>query len=176
MPSLDTITIDGVDYKLKAPNSITFTGAATGSYDGSSAVTVNIPNADLSNYYTKSEADEAEEALLEVLSNPANGLLVKKSGERGYLAGYEGVLSSNTVKETSYDVAAADGAVTVENGVEGHAWTKVVLLEAASPTVTFGSRWAWRDGEAPTIKQHDFLVCAWVYNRGIASIVSGSAS
>ena len=31
--------------KLPNPNAITFTGAVTGSYDGSAAMTVNIPSA-----------------------------------------------------------------------------------------------------------------------------------
>lgn len=162
MPSLDKITIDGVDYdlvdsgrptSLKNPNALTFTGAASGSYDGSEAVSINIPSADLST-------------------------VVLKSGARGDLAGFEHVKIGQAVSAESPDVmVTATNAVTVADGDTFTAWTKVVLLDSQAPTVTFNSSvWAWRDGEAPTIKQKDILVCTWIYSRGIASIISGSAS
>ena len=47
-----TLTVrDGgaVPIKLPNPNALTFTGAVTGSYDGSKALTVNIPSDDYIN-------------------------------------------------------------------------------------------------------------------------------
>lgn len=43
LPSADSIP--EIPDALPNPNALTFTGAATGTYDGSSAVTINIPNA-----------------------------------------------------------------------------------------------------------------------------------
>lgn len=182
MPSLDKITIDGVDYdlvdsgrptSLKNPNALTFTGGISGSYDGSEAVSI-----DMSNFYTKGEVDAGLMGLLDELSDPANGTLVNKSGERGRLAGFERTVIGQAVSAESPDVmVTATNAVTVADGDAFTAWTKVVLLDSMAPTVTFKSNaWVWRDGEAPTLKQRDILVCTWIYSWGIASIISRSAS
>lgn len=39
----DKASKDEIPTSLKNPNAITFTGASTGTYDGSSALTINIP-------------------------------------------------------------------------------------------------------------------------------------
>ena len=46
----DTPTIPTVPSALKNPHAITFTGASTGTYDGSSALTINIPESDADTY------------------------------------------------------------------------------------------------------------------------------
>jgi hypothetical protein len=99
---------------------------------------------------------------------------VNVSGSRGTLAGYESVSTTTTVNASSADSLTASANVTVEDGVSGTAWTKIVSLTAAV-TVTLGSAWSWRGGSAPTIVANGILVCCWCGTFGIANFVSPSA-
>nr|DAP41011.1 MAG TPA: hypothetical protein [Caudoviricetes sp.] len=42
--------LSDIPTSLKNPNAITFTGASTGTYDGSSAITINIPTSGADTY------------------------------------------------------------------------------------------------------------------------------
>lgn len=107
----------------------------------------------------------------------ADSRYVKQYGSRGSLGGYENAGSESSIYSSGGDVVYWDGnSFGVEDGADETAWTKVALLTAASPFVTLGTGWSWRGGTAPTISSGDIIVCQWLYDRGIATVIPGARS
>lgn len=101
---------------------------------------------------------------------------VKKIGDRGQLAGYESnVTVFTTINQDTDDSGFVFNNVTISNGTNNTSWVKIFKIESATLSVTLRDAWAWANGEAPEINQYDFLVCAWIYNVGIATVVKRSA-
>ena len=101
---------------------------------------------------------------------------VKKSGARSTLAGYESVsagAAAITIGASSADDQVLTGAVaiTVNNGAAGQTWQKNVLVKNAGATVVPGSAWKWAGGKAPEMKADSLLVCKWIHDTGILSLV-----
>lgn len=98
--------------ELKNPNALTFTGAVTGTYDGSAAKTVNIP-----------AAITVDEALSNISTNPvqnkavANAMVGKKS-DTGTSAEIFNNYASNTA---SGNYSHAEGWHTTASGAYSHA-------------------------------------------------------
>lgn len=97
--------------------------------------------------------------------------VVKKSGSRGQLAGYETSGTATTINASSPDSNQTGSNITVSNGTADTSWTKIVRVTAAV-TVTLGSSWVWQGGSAPTIAAGGVLVCCWCGSGGIVSFVS----
>lgn len=150
-----------------------FTGTAT--LGGQIIATVNqIPdvsgfltadNAAL-NYATKTELHNKADA--SVLNS-----YVLKGGNRGTLAGYEGINVSSsaiTVDSNSSDSQQVTSAVTitVANGNAGESWTKKVSIKNASASISLGSSWNWAGGSTPTVTAPSLLVLSWDNDVGIA--------
>lgn len=100
--------------------------------------------------------------------------VVKKSGSRGQLAGYETSGTATTINASSPDSNQVGSNVTVANGSAGTAWTKVVRLTAAV-TVTLGSAWQWVGGEVPVTSAGGVIVLCWCGDGGVANFVSVNA-
>jgi hypothetical protein len=103
---------------------------------------------------------------------------VDKSGSRGTLAGYSvpSVTSSAiSITGESADEIQVTGAVeiSVENGVEGTSWPKIVSITDASATITLGSNWTWAGGEVPTVEANCILVLYWCNTFGKANLIVG---
>lgn len=101
------------------------------------------------------------------------------SGNRGTLAGYEGLnstASALTVNNATQDSCAVTGAVTitVSNGAANQAWTKTIGITNASAKVSLGSSWKWVGGSAPTISANGVLVVHWCGTFGLASFAANS--
>ena len=101
---------------------------------------------------------------------------VKKSGARSALAGYESVsagAAAVTITASSADDQVLTGAVaiTVNNGTSGQTWQKNVLVKNAGATVVPGTSWKWAGGKAPEMKANSLLVCKWINDTGILSLV-----
>lgn len=101
------------------------------------------------------------------------------SGNRGTLAGYEGLKSTSaalTVNSSTQDSCAVTGAVTitVSNGAANQAWTKTIGITNASAKVSLGSSWKWIGGSAPTISANGVLVVHWCGTFGLASFAANS--
>lgn len=101
------------------------------------------------------------------------------SGNRGTLAGYEGLKSTSaalTVNSSTQDSCAVTGAVTitVSNGAANQAWTKTIGITNASAKVSLGSSWKWVGGSAPTISANGVLVVHWCGTFGLASFAANS--
>lgn len=101
------------------------------------------------------------------------------SGNRGTLAGYEGLRSTSdalTVNSSTRDSYAVTGAVTitVSNGAANQAWTKTIGITNASAKVSLGSSWKWIGGSAPTISANGVLVVHWCGTFGLASFAANS--
>lgn len=93
------------------------------------------------------------------------------SGDAGELSLYETAGEVTTIDESSPGAGTASGAVAVANGLAGKAWTKTVLLLAATPTVTLGSSWVWRGASQPTLATGGMVVCTWIASKGIAAYI-----
>lgn len=101
---------------------------------------------------------------------------VKSIGDRGQLAGYESNLTVfTTINQNTDDSGFVFNNVTISNGTNNTSWIKVFKIESDTLSVTLKDAWAWANGEAPEINQYDFLVCAWIVNVGIATVVKRSA-
>ena len=101
---------------------------------------------------------------------------VKKSGARSALAGYESVsagAAAVTITASSADDQVLTGAVaiTVNNGTSGQTWQKNVLVKNEGATVVPGTSWKWAGGKAPEMKANSLLVCKWINDTGILSLV-----
>lgn len=136
----------------------------------------------LSSYATKAELNgKANSTHSHVISDVTNlqttiDSKVNKTGDRGQLAGYESFITVfTTINQDTDDSGIVFNNVTISNGTDNTSWVKVFKIESATLSVTLGGAWAWANGEAPEINQYDFLVCAWVYNCGFASIAKRSA-
>ena len=99
---------------------------------------------------------------------------IAKTGNRGQLAGYEIAGTTSVISETSIDACQSSGDVTINNGTDGTAWTKIVKV-TSEVDVAIGDKWSWVNGEVPTIVAGGILVCTWCGNSGIVSFLSPSA-
>lgn len=102
--------------------------------------------------------------------------VVKKSGSRGQLAGYETPTvtgSAVTINQSSADSTQVTGAVavTISNGTANTSWVKTVSLTNASATISLGSSWNWVGGEVPTVSANAVLVLSWNGTFGMANLL-----
>lgn len=109
--------------------------------------------------------------------------LIRNSGARGVLAGYENTVElgstynwtlSQDRPDSMYWTSSVD-ALTIQDGITNTCWTKTVKLDAVPTTVTFGSNWNWVGGSAPTMVVNGLLVCTWQNNHGLINFLSPSA-
>jgi hypothetical protein len=111
--------------ELKNPNALTFTGAVTGTYDGSAAKTVNIP-----------AAITVDDALSSTSTNPvqnkavANAIVGKKS-DTGTSAEIFNDYAHNVA---SGDYSHAEGNGTIASGNSSHAQNDHTLAAYANQT------------------------------------------
>lgn len=133
--------------------------------------------AELANYLKKTDA---QTTYLGISAKAASAKTaddaVKKSGARSALAGYESVSAGEdavTITASSADDQVLTGAVaiTVNNGTSGQTWQKNVLVKNAGATVVPGASWKWAGGKAPEMKANSLLVCKWINDTGILSLV-----
>lgn len=133
--------------------------------------------AELANYLKKTDA---QTTYLGISAKAASAKTaddaVKKSGARSALAGYESVsagAAAVTITASSADDQVLTGAVaiTVNNGTSGQTWQKNVLVKNAGATVVPGTSWKWAGGKAPEMKANSLLVCKWINDTGILSLV-----
>lgn len=133
--------------------------------------------AELANYLKKTDA---QTTYLGISAKAASAKTaddaVKKSGARSALAGYESVsagAAAVTITASSADDQVLTGAVaiTVNNGTSGQTWQKNVLVKNAGATVVPGASWKWAGGKAPEMKANSLLVCKWINDTGILSLV-----
>ena len=123
----------------------------------------------------KQARDNIAAVSLNELSNQFNSK-INLTGARGQLAGYENATTTvTTVNDTAQDAGIVNNSVTLAVGTNGVSWVKIYKIESATLNVTLGSGWVWANNEAPEINQYDFLVCAWIGNVGIATVVKRSA-
>lgn len=95
------------------------------------------------------------------------------SGSRGMIAGYETNGTNTTINASAPDSNQTGSNITVQNGMSGTSWTKIVRVTAAV-SVTLGSSWKWQGNKAPTIASGGILVCCWCGSGGIANFISPS--
>lgn len=138
--------------------------------------------ADLTDYATKTELNgKANSTHSHTISNVTNlqttiDSKVNKAGLRGQLAGYETASQSvATVNQDSPDTGFVSTNVTLSNGENNTSWIKCYKIETSTLNVSLGSSWVWANDETPEIAQYDFLVCAWIGNVGVATVVKRSA-
>lgn len=127
---------------------------------------------------TASFAKQSNGILKLSISVPATdtSALVKKSGDRGALSGFETVgstASAVTINASSADDIVVTGAVaiTVSDGAAGQTWQKNVAITNAGATVAPGSKWKWANNKTPEMKANSLLVCKWMGVFGILSLV-----
>ena len=115
--------------------------------------------------------------------NVLSDKLVRNSGDRGTLAGYENTVElgseynwalSQDRPDSTYWTSTVD-ALTVRDGTAGTCWTKTVKLNAVPTSVSFGSNWNWVGGSAPTLVANGLLVCTWQNSHGLINFLSPSA-
>lgn len=94
------------------------------------------------------------------------------SGDAGSAAIYTTCGASSTISESSELMSETAEDITVADGVEGTAWTRAVHCTAASPSVTAGDGWVWRDGEAPDLYSGGYLICCWCGSSGVLAYVN----
>lgn len=99
--------------------------------------------------------------------------VVTMTGNRGTLAGYESAVAGTTVDQNSPDSQYTDAAVTVQAGLAGTTWTKVVKMSAG--TASFTGSWSWIGGKAPEFKYPGLLVCHWNNDQGLINYIAGAA-
>lgn len=133
--------------------------------------------AELANYLKKTDASTTYLGIsAKAVSAKTADDAVKKAGARSALAGYESVsagAAAITITASSADDQVLTGAVaiTVNNGTSGQTWQKNVLVKNAGATVVPGASWKWAGGKAPEMKANSLLVCKWINDTGILSLV-----
>lgn len=146
---------------LPNPQKLTFTGGASGSYDGQEAVSISIPSEGLS-------------------ESKANDLYVRMVGGRMKLAGCEMCDSMDGVVDfSSPDAAYSDDTYIYAANISDKetAYVKAVVLTGTSaPEISLESKWSWRGGTVPAIEPGGMLVFCWIYDRGIATFIPGASS
>ena len=98
---------------------------------------------------------------------------VANTGNRGQLAGYEGITVSSsaiTINANSPDSQQATSAVviTVSDGASSESWVKKISIKNASVTISLGSAWTWVGGSQPTVTAPSLLVLSWDNDCGMA--------
>lgn len=97
---------------------------------------------------------------------PDTSVFVLKSGDRGYLSGYEGIATSATAitinrgSSDSQQLTTA-AAITVEDGFTNESWVKKVSIKDAGTTISLGGSWKWAGGSQPTVTAPSLLVLSW---------------
>lgn len=111
---------------------------------------------------------------------PSTDGLIKKSGNRGSIGGYNtpSVLATTiSINEDSNDdiqyTSSEPSSIDVVNGSAGTSWVKTVSMTTDTASVTLGTAWKWIGGEAPTIVPNCVLVFYWNNSFGIANLLKG---
>ena len=138
--------------------------------------------ADLTDYATKNalngKANATHSHAISDVTNLQTSInsKINKTGNRGQLSGYESASNEvTTANQYSPDAGKVNNKITLSNGTFGTSWIKVYIISTTSLKVSLGNKWVWVNGETPEINQYDFLVCAWVADAGVASIVKRRA-
>lgn len=97
--------------------------------------------------------------------------LISKTGSRGTLAGFDTLVTGNTVSASSPDSQISNGNITVNNGAAATQWTKTIAVPSVV-TITLGSSWSWVGGSAPEVKANSVLILSWQGSFGLANLVS----
>ena len=108
---------------------------------------------------------------------PAVKDLVLKVGVRGALAGYETpvtAIKATTITHDSPDMQAVAGTITAQSPSANAGFTKVVRLDAETPTVVLSANWTWAGDTAPTLKKGSFVVFCALNGKGIAAQIKGA--
>ena len=108
---------------------------------------------------------------------PAVKDLVLKVGVRGALAGYETpvtAIKATTITHGSPDMQAVAGTITAQSPSANAGFTKVVRLDAETPTVVLSANWTWAGDTAPTLKKGSFVVFCALNGKGIAAQIKGA--
>lgn len=108
---------------------------------------------------------------------PAVKDLVLKVGVRGALAGYETpvtAVKATTITHDSPDMQAVAGTITAQSPSANAGFTKVVRLDAETPTVVLSANWTWAGDTAPTLKKGSFVVFCALNGKGIAAQIKGA--
>ena len=103
--------------------------------------------------------------------------LVLKVGVRGALAGYETpvtAIKATTITHDSPDMQAVAGTITAQSPSANAGFTKVVRLDAETPTVVLSANWTWAGDTAPTLKKGSFVVFCALNGKGIAAQIKGA--
>ncbi len=112
-------------------------------------------------------------------TNANTDSIVKKSGNRGELSGYQSInvaSSDITINQDSNDetIVTTASNITVDDGNANTAWTKTITIANKDSVVTLGEAWAWSGGNAPTLTPNSVLVCHWCNDIGIAKVIEGA--
>ena len=148
-------TIPTVPEALKNPNKLTFTGAVTAEYDGSSAVSVEIPAGGTGSYTLPvaspttlggvMPAAKTGEMTQAVGVDEAGGLWTMAGGGGGYPAGYEKIdIASGTIP------ADTDSSSVIDTGVT-YGMVKGYDAFAISIRVNVSGATRWRFGNNPSV-------------------------
>lgn len=103
--------------------------------------------------------------------------LVLKVGVRGALAGYETpvtAIKATTITHDSPDMQVVAGTITAQSPSANAGFTKVVRLDAETPTVVLSANWTWAGDTAPTLKKGSFVVFCALNGKGIAAQIKGA--
>lgn len=167
----DTLYLGKKDKAVSASSADTAATCSGNSATATKATQDASGNVITTTYSTKGEMNTVSQTASNAL-NTANAK-INSGGNRGAIAGYESVSSSNVVNATSPDTQRFGGDVTVQPGSSDQVWTKVVYMWSGN--VHLGAGWVWANNKAPTIKHPCLLVCHWSADVGIANVINGAS-